>query len=82
MNAYVGTKIYLHSLLTSVLAGGGQSALHPGRFNPMERAPSTYYTGSLVGGASDPDCIFVNANKGFSLDTCRHITVLIKFGQQ
>jgi hypothetical protein len=34
MKAYVDIKIYLHSFLTSVLAGGEQSALHLGRFNP------------------------------------------------
>jgi hypothetical protein len=38
----------IHSL-TSVLDGGGWSALRPGRFTPRERAPGTHWIGGRVG---------------------------------
>lgn len=36
-----GEEVKLHLFLTSALGGGEWSAIHPGRFNPGEKAPDT-----------------------------------------
>jgi hypothetical protein len=39
MKAYGGVGVSIHTFLTSALAGGDWSALHPGGFTPGERPP-------------------------------------------
>jgi hypothetical protein len=48
MKAYGGVDVYIHTFLTSALAGGEWSASLPGRFTPGGRAPGTHWIGGWV----------------------------------
>ena len=49
MLKYVGVRVNLYSLLTSVLHEGEWLASHPGRFIHWKSAPSIYRIGSFAG---------------------------------
>jgi hypothetical protein len=55
MKAYGGVDVQIHIFLTSALARGEWSALHPCSFNPGEIAPRTYWIGGWVGPRADTD---------------------------
>jgi hypothetical protein len=48
VKSYGGVDVSIHIFLTSALAGGEWSALHPGRFTLGERALSTHWRGGFV----------------------------------
>jgi hypothetical protein len=49
MKAHGKVDVYIHTFLTSALAGGKWSASRPGRFTPGETAAGTHWIGGWVG---------------------------------
>jgi hypothetical protein len=54
------SAIYLYSFLNLALNGGESSALHPGRFTPVEKARSHILYKKLCGPHSNPECFEEN----------------------
>jgi hypothetical protein len=90
MKAYGGVHVYIHTFLTTALAGGEWSASRPGCSTAGERAPGTHWKGGWVDpraglddvekrkfyrdSNSDPSVVQPIASRYNDLPNKRHVT--------